>query len=328
MNGAGAAPGGDTTTRGGATRPDVSVLLLTRNGMATLPQVLDALAAQQCTFSFETVAIDSGSSDGTAELLRRRGSDLLEIPPESFNHGRTRNLGISRCRAEVIVLLVQDAVPSSERWLAALVEPLLEDPRLAGAFGRQIPRGDASAVTRHYLSQWVAASSTPRRTFVSSRAEFERLAPMERFLSCVFDNVCSCIRRSVWERIPFRETPIAEDLEWGRDVLLEGHGLAYVPEAAVVHSHERPASYELGRTYLVHQRLRTLFGVATIPDLPSLVRAIASSIAVHVKCASGGGRFVREMPRALALAVAMPLGQYLGVRAADTHRELLRPRGI
>ena len=34
------------------------------------------------------------------------------------------------------------------------------------------------------------------------------------------------------------------------------------------------------------------------------------------------------LPRALALAVAMPLGQYLGARSADTGRELLRVRGV
>lgn len=310
--------------------PEVSVLLLTRNGMATLPGVLDALESQESSLSFETVAVDSGSTDGTAELLQRRVTTLVRIPPESFNHGLTRNLGIEHCRGEFVVLLVQDAQPRSAGWLSALVQPLLDDPRLAGTFGRQVPRRDASAITRHYLSQWIAAGPVARVSRVPTAEGFERLAPMDRFLSCVFDNVCSCIRRAVWERIPFRKTPIAEDLEWGRDVLLAGHALAYAPEAVVIHSHDRPASYELGRTYLVHQRLRSLFGLATIPDLPSLARAVATTIPVHVRCVTGAGvhRGMRELPRALALAVALPLGQYLGIRSADTQRELLRPRGI
>lgn len=310
--------------------PDVSILLLTRNGMATLPRVLDAIASQASALSLETVAIDSGSDDGTVELLRERVDTLVEIAPASFNHGLTRNLGITHCRAALVVMLVQDAQPRSAHWLSALVQPLLEDSRLAGTFGRQVPRSDASAVTQHYLSQWVAAGPEARVRFVATREEFERLAPVDRFLSCVFDNVCSCVRRSVWECVPFRETRIAEDLEWGHDVLLEGYGLAYVPEAQVIHSHDRPASYELGRTYLVHQRLRSLFGLATIPDLACFARAVATSIPVHVRCVIDAGvdRRIRELPRALALAVALPLGQYLGARSADTQRELLRPRGI
>jgi rhamnosyltransferase len=314
----------------GDIRPDVSILLLTRNGIGTLPAVLDALASQVAGFGFEIVAIDSGSNDGTVELLSSRVDTLVQISPLDFNHGLTRNFGITHCRGEAVVLLVQDAEPASAGWLAALVAPLLSDSRLAGTFGRQMPRSDASAVTRHYLAQWVAAGRESKTSFVATAEEFGRLSPMDRFLSCVFDNVCSCIRRSVWETIPFRKVPIAEDLEWGRDVLLAGYGLAYVPEASVVHSHDRPASYELGRTYLVHQRLRSLFGVATIPDLPSLARAVATSTFVHVKCATeaGAGAFVRELPRALALAVALPLGQYLGLRSADTRREWLRPKGI
>lgn len=310
--------------------PDVSILVPTRNGIATLPGLLDALASQSSRFSFETVAIDSGSQDGTVELLRDRVDKLVQIAPESFNHGLTRNIGIGHCRGEFIVMLVQDAEPNSSGWLSALVEPLVAAPKLAGTFSRQIPRSDASAMTRHYLSRWVATSTEPRVTYVSSREAFQRLAPMERFLSCIFDNVCSCLRRSVWESVPFKETPIAEDLEWGRDVLLAGYGLAYVPDAAVVHSHDRSASYEFRRTYFVHQRLRSLFGLATIADLPSLARAIASTIPIHVKCVAEGGfeLFLRELPRALALAVALPLGQYLGVRSTDTHRGWLRPGGV
>src|SRR5256885_445805 len=83
--------------------------------------------------------------------------------------------------------------------------------------------------------------------------------------------------RSIWERPPFGSTPIAEDLEWAREVLLAGHRLAYVPRAVVVHSHDRSARYELARTYLLHRRLFELFQLRTIPDVPSLARAVAAS---------------------------------------------------
>jgi len=139
------------------------------------------------------------------------------------------------------------------------------------------------------------------------------------------------VRRSLWERFPFKETRIAEDMEWARDVLLAGYGLAFVPTAVVVHSHDRSAKYELGRTYLVHQRLRALFGLATIPDFLSLLRTLVSTSLTHLRCVLGSsrlGELPRDLARALGLAVALPLGQYLGIRSADTHREWLRPKGI
>src|SRR5262249_19048568 len=160
---------------------------------------------------------------------------------------------IERARGDLIVLMVQDAVPASDVWLAALTAPLRADAGLAGTFARQIPRSDASAITRRSLDRWAGTSPTPRTMAIASAAEFDALARAARLALCTFDNGCSCIRRSVWLRHPFRPTPIAEDVEWARDVLLAGHRLAYTPAAAVVHSHDRSAQYEFARAYALHR---------------------------------------------------------------------------
>jgi rhamnosyltransferase len=176
----------------------------------------------------------------------------------------------------------------------------------------------------------MATSAEPRTLALSSAAALDALSPLDRARACGFDNVCSCLRRAVWERHPFPETPIAEDLEWARDVLLAGWRLAYAPRAAVVHSHDRSARYELHRTYLLHQRLRRLFGVRAVPTRLRLARAVLGTAALHLALTTRDprGRTPRGVARALALAVAWPLGQYLGARSADTGRELLRPAGV
>jgi len=288
--------------------PLVSIVIPTRNGVATLPALLDAIARQRVDFPFETIAVDSASSDGTADVLRGRVDRLIGIPADAFDHGLTRNLGIEQSGGELVVLLVQDALPASDSWLARLTAPLIADDSIAGAFARQLPRPDASAITRCYLQRWAASAGVARTIAVANSAELEALDPMAQLERCAFDNVCSCLRRSVWIRHPFRQTPIGEDLEWARDVLLAGYRLAYVPEAAVIHSHDRPARYEFARTYVLHRRLYELFRLRTIPTLPLLARAIASSLAVHLRCERNG--------RAIALAFAWPLGQYLGALSA------------
>jgi rhamnosyltransferase len=312
------------------TAPLVSVLLPTFNGAATLPAVLEAVRAQRAPFEYEVVAVDSGSTDGTLSILQDHGCRVLRIAPGTFNHGLTRNLGIEACRGALVALLVQDAEPQGDAWLSALTAPLRDDPLVAGTYARQRARPDASAVTRYYLARWLASSETARTVRLASPGELEALPPSERYLRCVFDNVSSCIRRSVWERHPFPETPIAEDAEWARDVLLAGQALVYVPEAVVVHSHDRSAGYELRRTYLVHQRLHALFGLRTIPTLAHLAHSVAVSALAHLRCLSEGPplRALRQAPRALALAVAWPLGQYLGARASVTGRAYLRARGV
>src|SRR5262249_44453050 len=104
--------------------------------------------------------------------------------------------------------------------------------------------------------------------------DFDALSPFERFDRSVLDNVCAAIRRSVWREIPYRPTPIGEDLAWGREALLAGYGLAYVPDAVVEHSHDRSAWYELKRTWVLHQQLYTLFGLRTVPTASGLARAV------------------------------------------------------
>jgi rhamnosyltransferase len=296
--------------------------------MATLPALLEAIAAQDDSACREIVIVDSSSSDGTAAHADGAGARVVSVTREEFNHGTTRNGGIAATRGELIVLTVQDARPVGRDWLSALLEPLRTDPRIAGSFARQIPRSNASPLARFYLDQWVAAQSSPR-TVEMRPDELNSLAPLTQLERCAFDNVCSCIRRSVWERFPFPTTAIAEDIEWCRTVLLAGFRIAFQPEAQVEHSHDRSARYELTRTWMLHQRLHDLFGVRTIPDLGSLVRSIISSVRCHAQVLHDAGirRGSAEWRRAMALALAWPLGQFLGGWTAARGRHDWRLKG-
>jgi len=296
------------------TAPHLSVVLPTRNGAETLPALLHSLRSQRTLGAVEIVAVDSGSSDGTVELLNNASVPVITIGVGEFDHGATRNLAIARTRGEFVVLLVQDALPIGEGWLDSLVTPFAKDPMLAATFARQRARSGASALTRHYLDHWIASAAEGwRADLEGGRAQFEAMTPAERLRRCTFDNVASCIRRSVWEKHPFRPTSIAEDLEWAKEVLLGGYALRFVPDAVVEHSHERSAAYEYARTRLLHARLYDLFGLQTIPTAPALARAMLSSLARHLEVEL---RNPSQWPRAAALAVAWPLGQYRGARLA------------
>src|SRR5262245_38167539 len=186
----------------------VSIVIPTRNGADTLPTVLDALARQRLEVPFETLAIDSGSTDGTVALLRRHGVKVLDISSDAFDHGLTRNLGLSLATGDLVVLLVQDAVPASADWLSDLMAPFDVDPLLAGTFARQEPSANAGAITRHYHESYLASSAVRRTATLGGDDTYSALAPAARLDRCTFDNVCSCVRRSVWERHQFQSTAI------------------------------------------------------------------------------------------------------------------------
>ena len=164
------------------------------------------------------------------------------------------------------MLIVQDALPTRRRLAdapgrAAAARPARGGNVLPPAARVPTPARSPSATSR----RWAGASPDARRVSFENAQALDALDPGAQLQACTFDNVCSCLRRSVWEQIPFRATVIAEDLEWARRVLQAGHSLEYVADAVVVHSHDRSAGYELARTYLLHHRLFELFGVRTIP---------------------------------------------------------------
>jgi len=253
---------------------------------------------------------------------------VLSISAAAFNHGATRNAGIEQSTGDLVVLTVQDAVPSDTRWLAALTQPFDDDPKVAGTFARQVPAMNASPLARWNLEHWVAARSAPRIVGPVDAASFAGLAPNARLDICAFDNVSSCVRRIAWERHPFKRVPIAEDLEWARDVLLDGWKIAYAPEACVRHSHDRSVLYEWRRTYLVHRRLMELFGLSSIPSFADLLRSIGFTAAAHARVCRRDRATLRDTRRALALAIAWPAGQYFGARDARRGAPPRIPAGV
>src|SRR5438046_288120 len=128
--------------------PKVSILIPTLNAGPRFEEVLGKIRAQEGDFERELIVVDSGSTDGTVELAHRYGAMVHQIERHEFNHGATRNLGVSLARGEYVVLTVQDAVPQDGRWLAAMVEELEGDERVAGVYSRQVPHPEASAFTR------------------------------------------------------------------------------------------------------------------------------------------------------------------------------------
>lgn len=256
------------------------------------------------------MVVDSGSTDGTVELARRRGASVHPI--EDFDHGSARNLGASRAAGEHVAFVVQDALPVDDRWLASMVDNLDRDPAVAGVYGRQIPRPDAGPLARALVNDWPTASPERREQHADDR--YDDLPPAARRSLAAFDNVSSCVRRSVWESIPFEKAPFGEDLRWGKAVVEAGHKLVYEPRAAVIHSHERGALYDLRRHYADGLLVLDLFGLAPTPNLARLLLntpLTAAHLYLRLRRESKGAKAALLAAR---YALCAQAGSYLAVR--------------
>jgi rhamnosyltransferase len=241
---------------------------------------------------------------------------VIDVPPGTFNHGATRNQGIALSGGEFVVLLVQDAVPVGTKWLANLLGNFSEAD-VAGVYCRQLPRPNADVLTRRQLANWVAGKPERVVQRLNGRS-WEALTPWQRLELCIFDDVCACVRRTVWERIPYTVTYFGEDIEWGKQVIQAGYALVYESEAAVVHSHERSAWYEYQRTYLCHRRLYALFGLHTVQTWSaawtSVLRGILKDAAFVWLREKNVRRRLSLLARVPLLTCAAVFGQYHGAR--------------
>jgi rhamnosyltransferase len=293
-----------------------SIIVPTFNAGAEFEKLLKVLSDQETSFDYEVLVIDSGSTDGTAELARRYGASVHQVPRDGFEHGATRNLGVSLASGEYVAFIVQDAVPLDERWLAVMVEDLERDELVAGVYGRQIPRPESGPLTRVLVKGWPTARLERREQSAGDPERYSRLSPSERRSLATFDNVSSCVRRSVWEEIPFERTGFGEDVRWGKRAIEAGYKVVYEPRSAVFHSHERGALYDLRRHYVDQLVLLDLFKHASTPNLALLILNILRAWA-HLylrrdeKSVGGAARFI-----ALALkhAVFSQTGAYLAVK--------------
>ena len=191
--------------------PTVSVVIPTKNGGPTFVTLLSALRKQVHYADMEIRVVDSGSGDGTPEQAKEFGAEVLSIDPRTFNHGATRNLGIRESRGELIAMFTQDALPLGETYMLTLVESL-QAAQAAGAYARQIPRPDASRLVRRDLESWIGSSPDKRIVKMESGCRFFALPPIERYRTCVFDNVAGLIRRRVWETFPIPPVPFGRHI--------------------------------------------------------------------------------------------------------------------
>jgi rhamnosyltransferase len=206
-----------------------SILIPVKDGGEDLARCLAAIARQRAGTEPELIVVDSGSGDASVELARRHGAEVIEIAPEEFDHGRTRNLAAEAARGDVLVFISQDAEPIGDDWLASLLAPLERDERVAGVYGRQLARPDAVPPERYFLDYLYGPDARVQELGADGALSME---------TTLFSNANSAIRRSSWERFPFAGDMImSEDQDWARRALQDGGRIAYAPEAAVRHSH-------------------------------------------------------------------------------------------
>jgi GT2 family glycosyltransferase len=114
--------------------PRISVILCTYNGQRYIDEGLSAIECLDYP-NFEVIVVDDGSTDATAEIVRRHNVRLIQTE----NHGLSsaRNVGLGAATGDIVAYIDDDAYPDSD-WLKRLALTFLEG-QYAGVGGPNIP---------------------------------------------------------------------------------------------------------------------------------------------------------------------------------------------
>ncbi len=208
---------------------EVSVIIRTKNEVAWIERVLKALMYQDYN-DREIIVVDSGSTDGTQDIVRKyKEVRLLDYKGRYFP-GKAINLGISNSSGRYIALLSAHCIPLNDKWIERLLVDFLEGDDIAAVYGRQEPLPDSSLFDKRDL--WTVFG-------------IEKRIQREDYF---FHNANSMIRRDIWEEVKFDESlESLEDQKWAQDVTAKGYAIVYEPHASVYHYHGIHHGYNLER---------------------------------------------------------------------------------
>ena len=288
--------------------PSVSIIMRSYNEAWALQGTLPALRAQEHR-DWELIVIDSGSTDGSVEMIRAANpAHFIQITPAEYNPSRVMNHGMRLARTEFGIFLNADATPQGGNWLGPLVAAL-QNPRVAACFGRQIPRPDCAAV---YACDY-------DRCFGPQRESIH----WDHF----FSMVSSGLRKDVWARRGFREDlQYAEDDEYTRWCKAEGYEVVYVPESVAMHSHN----------YTPEQARKRSFGDARAigkawtgaPTEFNFLKTVAfgwlNDVRQDLRFCSRNGR-LDELPHAARIRWRQRTGKLAGFRQGWSERTAGKP---
>lgn len=290
---------------------DTRIIVPVRNGGQRWREA--ALALRRCVPSPSMVAVlDSSSTDGSDAAAASMGFQLESIDPRSFNHGRTRQYAVDKyCKGVTfVVFLTHDAILESPDSLVRLLAAF-SDPRIAAAYGRQLPHNDARPFASHS-----ATYLYPQDDSIRTLAD----APRHGIRTAYISNSFAAYRvETLHECGGFpSELILGEDTHVALRMLLAGWAIAYQASATVRHSHD----------YSLFQEMQRYFDFGVLhTQLPELLQELGSPEGEGARFVASELRYMaRRAPWLLPLVPLRNAGKYLGYRLGRHFANL--PNGL
>lgn len=240
----------------------VSVVIPVKNAGDDFRHLLSRIRNQKGLNDIEILVVDSGSTDRSMQVSQEFGAKIIQISPETFSHSYARNLAAEQASGDLLLFIVQDALPSSETWLQKLVK-VIKDNNVVAVSCTESLREDVDlfyTVLSWNHNRFMEVETEDR---IMCKPDDENHLTLRK--NGQLSNVACLISKDIFRKYRFMGN-YAEDLDLGIRLIKDGHRLALLNSTRIIHSHNRPAYYYLKRGYVDN-----LFMSQILPDHPVLV---------------------------------------------------------
>ncbi len=206
--------------------PSIGVAVITYAAKDLLPFCLPRLFSSK--LKPKVLVVNSTSNDGTVEVARGLGADILLLPTDEFNHGLTREKARRHLNTDIVVMMTPDAYPAHDEMLEALVLPLITGVASV-SYARQLPHEGAN-----FFEAFAREFNYPKTSHLRSVKDIDTYGIYTYFCS----DSCAAYVSSALDAIGgFDNVLSGEDTVAVAKLLPIGGKVAYVAAAMVKHSH-------------------------------------------------------------------------------------------
>jgi len=219
-------------------RPDVSVVVVTLNGLPWLEQCLESVRDR------EVIVVDHGSTDGTVDFVRGRYPDIRVLEQANAGMGGGNNAGMRAAAGRYFLLLnsdawvVGDAVDSLVRFADAHPDAAVVGPKLKNTDGtlQRSARGEPTLwrlATEYLFVRKLAPRSRLLNPLYRGDFRHDRVEEVD-WLS----GAALLVRREATEAVGLFDEQFfmfSEEVDWLTRFRRAGWKVLFYPAAEVVH---------------------------------------------------------------------------------------------
>ncbi|GEC73667.1 Glycosyltransferase, GT2 family [Flavobacterium flevense] len=186
----------------------ISVVIRNKNEVQSLESILNILHKVYAHDIDEIIVVDNNSTDHSIKVASRFNCKIINI--DSFTYGKATNLGISKAKNNLVLLLSAHAVPIGNSFFKNSIQTFESNPSLAGI---------------RYIN-----------SYANYLRAIENDFQVKDGLSFGLMTACAMVNKKVWNKFKFDENLVfSEDKEWSDRVLKAGYGILDFNETFFYH---------------------------------------------------------------------------------------------